>query len=332
MSIRQRGTSYQASFSHQGKRYRKDFPTKAEAQAWEAQVRSAVLNGQDPAPRTAKRGGVTTLKDMLDIVQVRYWNHAKSGKNLTYNGAEVIEILGPDTPVSRVSTAAVRELVNHYRKKGKTGATINRKLAALSKLLTVAEREDIIIKRPHIEYLKESEGRLEWWTQEMERQALAYCRMTERQDLEDFIILGLDTGLRMGELLRIEARDIDWNQNLLMVWTSKTDKPRSVPMTQRVRDILTRRTEDRGNAFGGITRHMITHWWDTMKEHIDIPGLGSPHTLRHTFCSRLVQRGVPLATIQALAGHSSITTTLRYAKLAPANLKDAIGVLEAAGT
>ncbi|NMM78318.1 hypothetical protein B2J88_35350 [Rhodococcus sp. SRB_17] len=50
------------------------------------------------------------------------------------------------------------------------------------------------------------------------------------------------------------------------------------------------------------------------------------HVLRHTFVSRLVQRGVSLKVCSELAGHRTIITTMRYAKLAPRNLTDAINL------
>jgi site-specific recombinase XerD len=52
------------------------------------------------------------------------------------------------------------------------------------------------------------------------------------------------------------------------------------------------------------------------------------HTFRHTFISRLVQRGVPLVTVKELAGHKTMDMTLRYAHLAPNNYVEAISVLE----
>jgi hypothetical protein len=54
------------------------------------------------------------------------------------------------------------------------------------------------------------------------------------------------------------------------------------------------------------------------------------HALRHTFCSQLVQRSVPLPAVQALLGHSDLRMTLRYSHLAPSTLRDAVAVLEQA--
>jgi integrase len=51
------------------------------------------------------------------------------------------------------------------------------------------------------------------------------------------------------------------------------------------------------------------------------------HTLRHTFASHLAMRGVPMPAIKELLGHSSITTTMRYAHVAPSTLRSAIEML-----
>ncbi|MFM9883967.1 MAG: tyrosine-type recombinase/integrase, partial [Burkholderiales bacterium] len=50
---------------------------------------------------------------------------------------------------------------------------------------------------------------------------------------------------------------------------------------------------------------------------------GSIHTLRHTYISHLVMAGVPLRTVQVLAGHSTIAVTERYAHLTPSHLRSA---------
>ncbi len=52
-----------------------------------------------------------------------------------------------------------------------------------------------------------------------------------------------------------------------------------------------------------------------------------PHILRHTFCSHLAMLGKPAGAIQALAGHASITTTVRYMSLSPNSARDAIAGL-----
>lgn len=86
---------------------------------------------------------------------------------------------------------------------------------------------------------------------------------------------------------------------------------------------------------GGVVFHDIDLWsaeyqWKALRAALgfeDDPHFVL-HMLRHTFCSRLAQRGVQIQTIQQLAGHKSITMTMRYSHLCPSNLQTAVNVLE----
>ena len=57
------------------------------------------------------------------------------------------------------------------------------------------------------------------------------------------------------------------------------------------------------------------------------PSQITAHTLRHTFASQLAMKGIPLNLVQALLGHVSITTTMRYSHFAPSALRSAIEML-----
>src|SRR5215475_2707956 len=78
------------------------------------------------------------------------------------------------------------------------------------------------------------------------------------------------------------------------------------PLTQKVIQVLVRRTARRANVKPGI------------------------HILRHTFCSHLAMRGAPARAIQELAGHQDLGTTQRYMHLSPAALDAAIRLLDGA--
>ena len=80
-----------------------------------------------------------------------------------------------------------------------------------------------------------------------------------------------------------------------------------------------------------MTYAQCRHAWDLMRKalNVDPDDTGFVwHGCRHTFCSRLVQRGVNLAVVKELARHKDIKTTLMYAHLDPSNLRDAILCLD----
>ena len=122
----------------------------------------------------------------------------------------------------------------------------------------------------------------------------------------------------------------------------KTSKPRSVPMTRRVRKVLLERMHatvvvgdklvlPRSLIFRFSSRRLDYLAKKFKEEYKVLHNEETPalfHTCRHTFCSRLIQRGIPLTTVKELAGHSDINTTLRYSHLAPSNFSDAISKLE----
>lgn len=80
-----------------------------------------------------------------------------------------------------------------------------------------------------------------------------------------------------------------------------------------------------GDSIG--CRALLTH----LKKVSNAAGIGNIgwHTLRHTFASHLAVRGVPVPVVQALLGHASISTTMRYAHVAPSALRSAIDMLSA---
>jgi len=180
-----------------------------------------------------------------------------------------------------------------------------------------------------IERLREPRGRIRWVTATEEFKILSDLRAVDRPVMADFVEILLDTGMRTGELLRLEWRDVDFDRRVIRLWNTKNDKPRSVPMTRRAAAALSRQLMDGPYVFT-FTQHQFRHVWDAMKKRIGLADDSQfvPHCLRHTCASRLVQRGIDIRIVMEYMGHSHISTTLRYAHLAPENLLKARDVLE----
>lgn len=77
-----------------------------------------------------------------------------------------------------------------------------------------------------------------------------------------------------------------------------------------------------------VTRRILGRWVRQAERRAGLPVTGRLHVLRHTFCSHLAMRGVPVKVIQELAGHADLQTTLRYMHLAQGSLETGIRALD----
>jgi integrase/recombinase XerD len=133
-------------------------------------------------------------------------------------------------------------------------------------------------------------------------------------------------GLRVSELISLKMPDVQWEESFLLV-SGKGDKQRLVPLGSKAREALSayldssRQTLLRGrsssyiflNARGGPLTRM--GFWTVLKRHARSAALAekvTPHVLRHSFATHLLQGGADLRSVQELLGHASITTTEIY--------------------
>ena len=144
----------------------------------------------------------------------------------------------------------------------------------------------------------------------------------------------LCTGMRLGELRRLDWSDIRWADKSIVLTVTKTKRPRTIPMAAKLVDLLDthargggkRQRPKTGLVFSDDGQPRTDHWWrhalDQLKDKIAAFGQGDEdsrawHLFRHTFASRLVAAGVPIRQVADWMGHVTIATTMRYAHLAP---------------
>lgn len=143
------------------------------------------------------------------------------------------------------------------------------------------------------------------------------------------VSLSLNTGLRLGELLKLTWQSVDLAAGTLTVrgGTAKSGKTRHIPLNAEARDTLANWRPQASSEFViGITSSFKKSFSAVLTSAAITDFRW--HDLRHTFASKLAQRGVPLNTIRDLLGHGSLAMTLRYAHLSPDNRRDAVNILD----
>ncbi len=143
----------------------------------------------------------------------------------------------------------------------------------------------------------------------------------------------IDTGMRPSEVYSLTSRDVDLKAKTLTTWENKTDHPRTVFMTKRVADIVQKRVGEvtaPGDKLFPYDNHWMRYVWDRARGHLGFTNDPNfvPYIYRHTCASRLVQKGVAINVVKEWLGHKSVQMTMRYAHLAPNNLKAAADALE----
>ena len=222
-----------------------------------------------------------------------------------------------------IHTEMIDEWIMSMRREGNSNRTINCKMSGLRKVLRFAHQRGKMTVLPHFTEQDESRSkRIRWLTQEEEDKISGFIFQDE--DMFDMFVVLIDTGMRLGEFERIQNRDI--NNGMINIWETKADLPRSIPMTPRVASIIEKRQFRSSEYLFPKKRHYYRHRWELMRKELDLPDVVI-HVLRHTFASKLVQRGANILSVQKLLGHRDIQNTMIYAHLAPHNLSECIDLL-----
>jgi len=246
---------------------------------------------------------------------------------------------GAETPLAEITASRISEYkakrLTAVRKigqgaaaveRGLTAAAVNRPLALLRHLLRLAHEEwEAIENVPRIRLEKEPQGRLRWLTQEEITRLLEACVKSKNKELGAAVIIALNTGLRRGELIGLTWERVDLSRGVLRLELTKSGRRREVPMNDdSYRALVSLGPKASGRVFK--TRYIQTAYNNAVAAaKLDDVNF---HTLRHTFASWSVMRGVTLKELQELLGHASLAMTMRYAHLAPEHLRTAVSRLE----
>lgn len=309
--------------------------TRTQCEAFIEQARSDARAGRLSLP--AGRKLALTVAAAADDYVARL--EAGTGKNIAIKKRQLRLYIKPFFGAMRLD-AISSFAVDRYKKKrladGAASATINRELATLSHLFSMALEWKWIDRRPcRAPKLRESGGRVIALTdaqcEALMRAAVAsadpYCWL--------FVAFGLNTAMRHSEILAARFDQLDLHNLRLFVPDAKAGQ-RVQPITPELAEMLAREREMRDDRSGWIfpsphkdsgTGHrarMDRAFRDAVKAAGLDPALVTPHVMRHTAITALVQAGVDLPTVQKISGHKTVAMVMRYSHVHGPHIDQAI--------
>ena len=273
-----------------------------------------------------------TLSEATRVVYRRRKNGTKSATNFLIGMKHNIKALG-DLPVNKITRPMVNKMMDILKQERKnSNAVINQKMGYLRVVLQEMEEDGFIemIKMPKPRPTKNS--KVHYLTEDMERELLSWLNCMQRnREAKDIVECLIDLGCRVNELLNLEKRFVDFDNNQINFNDRKNDQAVAVPMTKRVQSIIKRyyrEVKDFDRLFTLNYSELNAIWQKARKDlgYAD-KKFYTIHLCRHTCASRLVQRGVPILLVKDWLGHEDIENTMIYAHLAPKALHSVVEVL-----
>ncbi|HGV9306077.1 TPA: tyrosine-type recombinase/integrase [Vibrio fluvialis] len=337
VTFRQRGTSWQVNFYKDGKRMQRQRKTRQEALTCVLEELGVTVEqlksdvGQKPMVIRGSlyRGYERACKAQWNEQEQRDWKKSRA------NAMCALNYFGHDADARDIDTQAVRDWAEYLREQGNSGSTINRKMTALRVILSYCIEDGVIQTLPSIKHNKEKNGRDFVIDPQLEARMVAYFMEKELPDYADFITLGIATGCRCGELLKMRWEWVDLGAKPALIVhqsISKNGKTRRVPLLPHAVSIMQRRQRLGLEApFAHMTQAKVSWQWKCMKEalHMDKVKDFVPHIMRHTCASRLASRGVDPHSMMMWLGHGSLKMIERYSHLNPNHLQDVVKLMVA---
>jgi len=228
-----------------------------------------------------------------------------------------------------------------YRLKNVSNLTVRRDLANLSSAFNWGISKNFLLLN-HCKNIKKPkivEKIPAFFSEQDLERLLAAVRDNDLKDLIRFVV---NTGLRQSEVINLKWNQINFKDNYLILdnnfIVTKSKRVRTIPLNINALQILTERQIHKKSDFvftyqgNQIKQLFISHKFRKLIRSAQLDSRLTFHSLRHTFASWLVQKGVSIFEISKLLGHSDIRVTQIYAHLKPENLRNAVDLLTDIGS
>lgn len=255
-----------------------------------------------------------------------------SERTLSYYETTIKKLLNViDIPVRKITTEIIREYLKEYQKINNCGkTTIDNVRRNLSSFFSWLEEENHILKNPIRRIKKVKVGTTVKETITDEKIELIREACDNSRDLAIIDML-YSTGIRVGELVKLDIEDINFNERECIVF-GKGDKERKVYFDARTKlhleKYISERKDNSKSLFVSLNKPY--NRLQISGVEIIVRNLGKkiglekihPHKFRRTMATRAIDKGMPIEQVQQLLGHQQIDTTMKYAMVNQSNVKN----------
>lgn len=275
----------------------------------------------------------STNFDYLDMFIAAKKIEGCSDRTVTYYKSTVEHLLKSiDTPIRKITTDEIRSYLARYQEKGGCSkTTVDNIRRNISSFFSWLEEEDYILKSPmkRIHKIKTVQPVKETISDELIEKLRDACLCKRDLAMVDLLY---STGIRVGELVRLNIDDISFEERECVVF-GKGDKERRVYFDAKAKlhlqDYLKERKDNNPALF--VTLDAPYKRLKISGVEIRIRNLGRsinvekihPHKFRRTMATRAIDKGMPIEQVQKILGHSQIDTTMQYAMVNQSNVKNA---------
>jgi integrase/recombinase XerC len=252
--------------------------------------------------------------------------------NFLKNSGTYLSTMG-DTGMEKVDRLAIRRYLSFLHRRNKK-SSIARKISTLRSFFRYLVREQLATSNPAKSVLTPKVEKPLPTTLTVDEAFRLMETPTEKGGLRDRAILELlySSGIRVSELVGLNLDQLDLDLGIVKVM-GKGRKERIVPVGSKAVEALKAYLEKRGildgkeplflNSRGGrLTARSVGRVIKKYTKRSGIFRRVSPHTLRHSFATHLLDAGADIREIQEMLGHASLSTTQRYIHLSPGKLME----------
>ena len=318
-SIRRRQNKWQVRIRRDKLYLTKTFHLKSQAQLWAKEIEIQIEKGK------LKFTSTPTNRTLGDVLK-KYLQEITPRKKSSDREESRINNLIKD-PIALVQFSNLRPqhviTFRNHRLNKVTSGTVLRELAVLSHVIKIGIEEwGLSLDRNPVQQITKPkqnpprDRRLEFGEEEL---LLKGCNATQNPYFKALVVVALETGMRRGELLRLEREHINFDQRTAHLPITKNGWPRTIPLSSRAIEEIKNIPAHISKRIFPISETAIRGQWRRMLKRTGIKNLRL-HDLRHEATTRFFELGFNVIEVATITGHRDLAMLKRYTHIRASDL------------